>query len=71
MRITLILDDQLLISARHRPVEEEISLVRVIGNALRKFLEKPRAKRKTISLITASGAGVSRNPLNLSIIAPR
>lgn len=58
MRTTLILDDQLFISARHRAVEEGVSLARVIENALREYLEKPRVKHKTISLITASGAGV-------------
>lgn len=58
MRTTLNLDDQLLISARHRAVEEGISLARVMENALRESLAKPRAKRETIRLVTASGPGV-------------
>lgn len=58
MRTTLNLDDQLLISAKHRAVEEGVSLARVIENALRESLAKPRAKRETIRLITASGLGV-------------
>jgi hypothetical protein len=58
MRTTLNLDDQLLISAKHRAVEESVSLAQVIENALRESLAKPRAKRETIRLITASGPGV-------------
>ncbi|MFA7239739.1 MAG: hypothetical protein WC091_06480 [Sulfuricellaceae bacterium] len=58
MRTTLNLDDQLLISAKHRAVEESVSLARVIENALRESLARPRAKREAIRLITASGAGV-------------
>ncbi len=58
MRTTLNLDDQLLISAKHRAIEESVSLARVIENSLRESLAKPRAKRETIRLITASGSGV-------------
>ena len=58
MRTTLDLDDHLLISAKHRAVEESVSLACVIENALRESLAKPRAKRETIRLITASGPGV-------------
>ena len=58
MRTTLNIDDQLLISAKHRAVEESVSLARVIENSLRESLAKPRAKRETIRLITASGPGV-------------
>ena len=58
MRTTLNLDDQLLISAKHRALEENVSLARVIENSLRESLAKPRAKRETIRLITASGSGV-------------
>lgn len=58
MRTTLNLDDQLLISAKHRAVEESISLARVIESALRESLAKPRARREAIRLITASGPGV-------------
>lgn len=58
MRTTLNLDDQLLISAKHRAVEESVSLACVIENALRESLSKPRAIRETIRLITASGPGM-------------
>lgn len=58
MRTTLNLDDHLLISAKHRAVEENVSLACVIESALREFLAKPRAMRETIQLITASGPGV-------------
>lgn len=58
MRTTLNLDDQLLIYAKHQAVEERISLAHVIENALRESLAKPRAKRETIRLVTASGPGV-------------
>lgn len=58
MRTTLNLDDHLLISAKHRAVEESVSLACVIENALRESLAKPRAMRGTIRLITASGPGV-------------
>ena len=58
MRTTLNLDDQLLIYAKHQAVEERISLAHVIENALRESLAKPRARCKTIRLITASGPGV-------------
>ena len=58
MRTTLNIDDQLLNSARHRAVEERVSLARVIESALRESLSKPSAKRESIQLITASGQGV-------------
>ena len=58
MRTTLNLDDQLLISAKHRALEESVSLARVIENALRDALAKPRARREKIRLVTASGCGV-------------
>jgi len=58
MRTTLNLDDQLLISAKHRALEDSVSLTHVIENALRESLAKSRAKRETIRLITASGPGV-------------
>jgi len=58
MRTTLNLDDQLLIYAKHQAVEERISLAHVIENALRETLAKPKAKRETIKMITATGPGV-------------
>jgi K+-transporting ATPase c subunit len=58
MRTTLNLDDQLLISAKHRALEENVSLARVVEAALRESLAKPRATSKPIQLVTASGSGV-------------
>ncbi|MFZ2301490.1 MAG: hypothetical protein WAW10_06435 [Gallionella sp.] len=58
MRTTLNLDDQLLISAKHRAIEDSVSLARVIENALRESLAKPMARRETIRLVTATGPGV-------------
>ena len=58
MRTTVNLDEQLLIAARLRAVEESVSLARVIENALRESLAKQRATRETVRLITASGPGV-------------
>ena len=58
MRTTLNLDDHLLISAKQRAIEEHIPLSRVIENALRESLAKPKGVRKTIRLVTASGPGV-------------
>lgn len=58
MRTTLNLDDQLLISAKHRALEENVPLARVIESALRESLAKPRARAESIRLITASGPGV-------------
>ena len=59
MRTTLNFDDHLPISAKHRAVEESVSLACVIENVLRESLAKPRAMRETIRLITAS-AGTRR-----------
>jgi len=58
MRTTLNIDDQLLDFARHRAIEERVSLAKVIESALRESLSKPMEKRETIRLITASGVGV-------------
>jgi hypothetical protein len=58
MRTTLNLDDHLLISAKHRAMEEKIPLSQVIENALREALAKPRTKKAPVRLITAAGPGV-------------
>jgi len=58
MRTTVNLDDQLLISARHRALEDNVSLARVIENALREALSKPTVSREKIKLITVPGHGV-------------
>ena len=57
MRTTLNLDDQLLIAAKHRALEERVSLARLVENALRESLAKSRTQHETIRLITVSGPG--------------
>lgn len=58
MRTTVNLDDQLLLAARHLAVEQQIPLARVIENALRESLAKPRTRPGPVRLISAPGAGV-------------
>ncbi|MBA1446914.1 MAG: DUF2191 domain-containing protein [Gammaproteobacteria bacterium] len=58
MRTTLNLDDRLLISAKHKAVEQGVSLSQVIENALRQSFSKPNVKHKVVRLITSSGPGV-------------
>ncbi len=58
MRTTVNLDDQLVLAARRLAVEAQIPLARVIENALRESLAKPRARGETMRLITASGPGL-------------
>ena len=58
MRTTVNLDDQLLLAARRLAVEEQVPLARVIEDALRESLARPRAQRGTVRLITSSVPGV-------------
>jgi hypothetical protein len=58
MRTTLNLDDQLLISAKHRALDENVPLSQVVENALREALSKPRKNRDAVSLITVAGSGL-------------
>lgn len=58
MRTTLNLDDQLLIAAKHRALKEKVPISRVVENALRESLAKPKEGRKSIRLVTAPGIGV-------------
>jgi len=58
MRTTLNLDDQLIDAARHRAVENRVSLACVIENALRESLSRPLVTHETIHLVTAPGIGV-------------
>lgn len=58
MRTTLNLDDQLLISAKHKALDENIPLSQLVENALREALAKPRAVNAPVSLVTVSGYGV-------------
>jgi hypothetical protein len=57
MRTTINIDDQLLISAKHRAVERGVSLGRIIEEALRQSLAQPAQEKKPIRLITGSGTG--------------
>ena len=57
MRTTINIDDQLLQSAKHRAIEQGTSLARVIENALRESLSKPKTNAKPIQLITCAGSG--------------
>jgi K+-transporting ATPase c subunit len=60
MRTTLNLDDQLLISAKHRALDENVPLSQVVENALRAALLKPKKDKGPVSfsLITVSGSGL-------------
>ena len=60
LRITINIDDQLLLSAKHRAVERGVPLASIIEEALRQSLAQPvqAQERKPIRLITASGSGV-------------
>ncbi|MEE4378671.1 MAG: DUF2191 domain-containing protein [Candidatus Competibacteraceae bacterium] len=58
MRTTFNLDDQLLISAKHRALDENVPLSQLVENALREALAKPRAVSTPVHLVTVSGDGV-------------
>jgi len=58
MRTTLNLDDQLIDAAKHRAIENRVSLAQVVENALRESLSKPSEPHETIRLVTAPGIGV-------------
>ncbi len=58
MRTTLNLDDQLIDAAKHRAIENRVSLACVIENALRESFSKPLVSHEMIRLVTASGVGV-------------
>jgi hypothetical protein len=55
---TLNLDDQLLISAKHRALEEKMPLSQLVENALREILARPRERIEPVRLATVSGSGV-------------
>lgn len=58
MRTTLNLDDQLLMTAKHKAFEQGVPLEHIIENALRESFAQSEVTAKTIRLITASGTGV-------------
>lgn len=58
MRTTLNLDEQLLAAAKRRALEQRLSLSRVVEEALRESLAKPKAGGEPVSLVTAGGPGL-------------
>jgi hypothetical protein len=58
MRTTLNLDEALLVSAKHRALEERVPLSQVVENALRAALSKPRVECRPVRLVTAGGSGL-------------
>ena len=58
MRTTLNIDDRLLIAAKHQALEQRISLVKVIENALRASMAKTVDDQPKVRLVTTGGSGV-------------
>lgn len=58
MRTTLNIDDQILAMAKHRAIEQELTLTCVVENALRDTLFKTEEKSAKIHLLTVKGSGV-------------
>jgi hypothetical protein len=58
MRTTLNIDDQVLASAKHRAIEQGVTLTRIVEDALRETLLKTKEKTANIQLLTVNGAGV-------------
>jgi hypothetical protein len=58
MRTTINIDDQILAIAKHRAIEQGVTLTSIIENALRDTLFKTEKKTGEIQLLTVKGAGV-------------
>ena len=58
MRTTLNIDDELLIAAKHQALEQRISLVKVIENALRESMANTGDDQPKVRLVTTGGSGV-------------
>jgi hypothetical protein len=58
MRTTLNLDDQLLKLAKHRAIEQGVSLSEVIETMIRQSFLKQSVERKAVRLRTSAGSGV-------------
>jgi len=61
MRTTLDLDDAVLRAAKQRAAAEDLTLTRVIEDALREFLRQPRRRSRTrfrLQLLTKKGRPV-------------
>ncbi len=58
MRTLLNIDEKLLNYAKHRALEERLSLTQLVENALRVLLAKSPKSDEKVRLVTASGAGL-------------
>ena len=58
MRTTLNIDDQILLLAKHRAIEQGVTLTRVVESALREVFFRTDEKSVKIHLLTVKGAGV-------------
>lgn len=58
MRTTLNIDDQILAIAKHRAIEQGVTLTFVVENALRDAFFKAEEKSAEIHLLTVKGPGV-------------
>ena len=58
MRTTLNIDDQILLLAKHRAIEQGVTLTRVVESALREVFFRTDEKSEKIHLLTVKGAGV-------------
>jgi hypothetical protein len=51
-------DELLLLAAKHRAVEQGVSLAGIIENSLREALARPNEECSFVRLVTCSGVGV-------------
>ncbi len=58
MRTTLNIDDQILLLAKHRAIEQGVTLTQVVESALRDAFFKTEEKSEKIHLLTVKGTGV-------------
>ena len=58
MRTTLNIDEQILKIAKHRAMEQGVTLTQVVENALRDAIFKKEGGTEEIQLITVNGPGV-------------
>lgn len=58
MRTTLNIDDKLLAIAKHRAVEQDVTLACIVEDALRDAFARPEEKSARIKLMTVKGQGI-------------
>ena len=58
MRTMLNLDEKLLEYAKHRALQDRVSLTRLVENGLRAVLAKPQKSDDVIRLVTTAGTGL-------------